>query len=59
MAPTAIGAYGPWADLIVGERPGALSFRREDRCSFYPGPHKFDLDMQAEAFDWFDRWLKG
>ncbi len=29
------------------------------RCTFYPGPHKFDLDMQAEAFGWFDRWLKG
>jgi dienelactone hydrolase len=28
------------------------------RASFYPGPHKFDLAMQAEAFDWFDRWLK-
>ena len=28
------------------------------RCTFYPGPHKFDLDMQAEAFEWFDRWLK-
>lgn len=28
------------------------------RCSFYPGPHKFDVPMQAEAFDWFDRWLK-
>jgi dienelactone hydrolase len=27
-------------------------------CSFYPGVHKFDLEMQAEAFDWFDRWLK-
>jgi hypothetical protein len=27
------------------------------RCSFYPGPHKFDLPMQDEAFDWFDRWL--
>jgi hypothetical protein len=29
------------------------------RCSFYPGGHKFDLPMQAEAFAWFDRWLKG
>jgi dienelactone hydrolase len=29
------------------------------RCSFYPGGHKFDLPMQAEAFEWFDRWLKG
>jgi dienelactone hydrolase len=28
------------------------------RGTFYPGPHKFDLEMQAEAFDWFDQWLK-
>ena len=28
------------------------------RGSFYPGPHKFDLDMQAEAFAWLDRWLR-
>jgi dienelactone hydrolase len=27
-------------------------------CAFYPGPHKFDRAMQAEAFDWFERWLK-
>jgi dienelactone hydrolase len=27
------------------------------RCSYYPGPHKFDLPMQAEAFEWLDRWL--
>lgn len=27
-------------------------------CSYYPGPHKFDLKMQAEAFAWFDKWLK-
>jgi len=26
---------------------------------FYPGPHKFDPEMQAEAWAWFDRWLKG
>lgn len=32
-----------------------------DRLAFhlYPGPHKFDQPMQADAFDWFDRWLKG
>lgn len=29
------------------------------RGSFYDGPHKFDRAMQKEAFDWFDRWLKG
>lgn len=23
------------------------------------GPHKLDISMQAEAFAWFDRWLKG
>ena len=28
------------------------------QCSFHPGPHKFDKKMQAEAFDWFDKWLK-
>ena len=33
----------------------------EDRfkCSFYPGPHKFDKAMQEEAFEWFDRWMRG
>jgi len=24
---------------------------------FYPGPHKFDVKMQEDAFDWLDRWL--
>jgi dienelactone hydrolase len=27
------------------------------RCSYYPGPHKFDRPMQEEAFAWFDQWL--
>ncbi len=30
----------------------ALAFTR------YPGPHKFDLPMQEEAFAWLDRWLR-
>ncbi len=25
---------------------------------FYPGPHKFDAAMQADAFEWFGRWLQ-
>lgn len=25
---------------------------------FYDGEHKFDGEMQADAFDWFDQWLK-
>lgn len=28
------------------------------RGVFYPGPHKFDLAMQGDAFDWFDTWLR-
>lgn len=28
------------------------------RASFYDGPHKFDRDMQKQAFEWFDQWLK-
>ena len=39
----------------VYEKAGAVD---RYRCSFYPGGHKFDLEMQAEAFDWFDRWLR-
>jgi dienelactone hydrolase len=27
------------------------------KASFYDGPHKFDRAMQAEAFQFFDRWL--
>ena len=47
------------ADKILSEvykKAGALN---RYKCSFYPGPHKFDAKMQAEAFDWFDKWLKG
>jgi len=24
---------------------------------FYSGPHKFDAEMQEDAFRWFERWL--
>jgi len=46
------------ADTILREvflRAGAPEHYR---ASFYPGPHKFDLPMQAEAFEFFDHWLK-
>lgn len=26
---------------------------------FYNAPHQFNAAMQADAFDWLDRWLKG
>jgi predicted esterase len=28
------------------------------KASFHDGPHKFDREMQTEAFAWFDRWLR-
>jgi len=27
------------------------------QSAFYPGTHRFDLKMQAEAFTWLDTWL--
>lgn len=46
------------ADRILAEVYARAGAPEAYRCSFHPGPHKFDVDMQAEAFDWFDRWLK-
>ncbi|WZO99899.1 hypothetical protein EP7_001517 [Isosphaeraceae bacterium EP7] len=45
------------ADTILGEVYKKAGVADRYRASFYPGPHKFDRPMQAEAFDWFDRWL--
>jgi len=28
------------------------------QCNFYSGGHKFDAEMQKDAFEWFDRHLK-
>ncbi len=46
------------ADKILGEVFAKANASDHYRCTFHPGPHKFDEKMQAEAFDWFDRWLK-
>ena len=46
------------ADRILGEVFAKAGAADRYKCSFYPGPHKFDLPMQAEAFAWFERWLK-
>ncbi len=45
------------ADSILREVYTKAKAQDRYRCSFYPGPHKFDIRMQAEAFDWFDKWL--
>ncbi|HVW83360.1 MAG TPA: hypothetical protein VHB50_01720 [Bryobacteraceae bacterium] len=46
------------ADRILGDVYRKAGAPERYRMRFYPGPHKFDRDMQAEAFRWFDRWLK-
>lgn len=46
------------ADNILREVYKKANATDHYRCSFYPGPHKFDARMQAEAFGWFDKWLK-
>lgn len=47
------------ADKILGEVYKKAGAHDRYKCSYYPGPHKFDKKMQAEAFDWYDKWLKG
>ncbi len=46
------------ADKILSEVYKKADAANHYRCSYYPGPHKFDKKMQSEAFDWFDKWLK-
>lgn len=46
------------ADRILSEVYAKAGAADHYQCSFYAGPHKFDRAMQAEAFAWFDRWLK-
>jgi hypothetical protein len=45
------------ADKILSEVYQKANASDRYKCSYYPGPHKFDANMQAEAFEWFDRWL--
>ena len=46
------------AGEILSDVYQKAGFQDRFKCSFYPGPHKFDKKMQAEAFEWFDKWLK-
>jgi len=46
------------ADRILTEVYKKAGAPEAYRASFYDGPHKFDREMQKEAFAWFDRWLK-
>ena len=46
------------ADAILREVYHKAGADDRYKCSYYPGEHKFDSKMQADAFNWFDRWLK-
>jgi hypothetical protein len=46
------------ADSILQEVYAKAGAADHYRAGFYPGPHKFDVPMQEEAFAWFDQWLK-
>ncbi|MBT3268740.1 hypothetical protein HN371_16415 [Candidatus Poribacteria bacterium] len=46
------------ADRMLREAYDMAGAGDRYRGTFYPGPHKFDPEMQDEAFTWFDTWLK-
>ncbi len=46
------------ADEILEEVYNKAGAGDHYKSSFYPGPHKMDKQMQEEAFNWYDRWLK-
>ena len=46
------------ADQILKQVYGKAGVPDRYRAMFFDGPHKFDREMQSEAFAWFDRWLK-
>ena len=45
------------SDQILAEVFRKADAENKYRCNFYEGGHKFDLEMQRDAFDWFDQWL--
>ena len=46
------------ADQILQDVFKAANAPDNYQGGFYDGPHKFDREMQKDAFEWFDRWLK-
>ena len=47
------------ADGIIRETFERAGAGGNYRCNFYPGGHQFVPPMQADAFAWFDKHLKG
>lgn len=46
------------ADAMLQQVFAAANASENYSGRFYPGGHKFDEAMQADAFGWLDRWLK-
>ena len=45
------------ANKILGQVYAKAGAKENYHCSFYPGKHKFNREMQEEAFNWLGRWL--
>jgi dienelactone hydrolase len=46
------------ADQKIKQIYEKMGFPNNYCGKFYPGPHKFDVEMQEDAFKWFEKWLK-
>ncbi len=46
------------ADAMIAETFKRAKASERYTAKYYEGGHKFDLEMQKDAFDWFDRFLK-
>jgi dienelactone hydrolase len=46
------------ADAMIAETFKRANAADKYRSIYYEGGHKFDLEMQKDAFDWLDRFLK-
>ncbi len=46
------------ADAMIADTFKRANAADRYRCNYYDGGHKFDRAMQADAFEWFDRFLK-
>jgi dienelactone hydrolase len=45
------------ADVILGNVYKKAGAPEKYKARFYDGPHKFDAEMQKDAFEWFNKWL--
>ncbi len=46
------------ADAMIADTFRRAGVADRYKSIYYEGGHKFDREMQRDAFDWFDRWLK-